>query len=301
MKRLPGFSKVTAREVYLSAEPPSRPEQQEVETSFFLGLKLRNGTFKTTRDRRMDDLNALVTSLLPHGRTLEILDTAVSSGITTLEWYEHLRSAGVPFHLSAGDLYCKAELRSWGRHFHLLADETGFVLQYETAGLAWRPWTSRIDWLLLYAVALHTTRLLFRFLQWRQAPRCHPLRLFSPRLLAVPDIELFEDDIFAVNDGFAQRFDVVRAANILNVVYFSKERLELAISRLAGRLKSGGLLIVNRTDFDDVNHGTVFRLTPARTFAVEARIGEGSEIEELVLSFGAGQEDAATERLASSR
>jgi len=256
-----------------------------METSFFARLQLRNGTFKTTGDRRLDDLNELVAQLLPRGRSLEILDTAVSSGITTLEWYEHLRGLGLQVHLSAGDLYCMAELLSWGRHFDLLVDDTGYVLQYETAGLAWRPWTTPGDWIPLYAVAVRITALFFRLLKLLRRPVRRPLRLFSPRLLAVADIDLFEDDLFEENPAFAQKFDVIRAANILNIAYFPKERLELAIVRLAARLKTGGLLIVNRTNLEGVNHGSVFRLGPKRTFSVEGRVGDGSEIEELLLAF----------------
>ena len=280
--RVAGLSKVTARRMYLSAQ--TGPEQAWMETSFFARLQLRNGTFKTTGDRRLDDLNELVGSLLPRGRTLEILDTAVSSGITTLEWYEHLRSLGVQVHLSAGDLFCEAELLSWGRHFHVLADDTGHVLQYETAGLAWRPWTTAGDWIPLYAPAVRATALFFRLLKLLRRPARRALRLFSPRLLAVAGIDLFEDDLFEEKPAFAQKFDVIRAANILNIAYFSKEKLELAIIRLAARLKTGGLLIVNRTTQEGVNHGSVFRLGADRKFSVAGRVGEGSEIEDLLLA-----------------
>ena len=282
--RLAGLSRFTAREVYLSRAPDDSAEQQRIETSFFAPLKLRNGTFKTTGERRLDDLNELVTTLLPRDHPLEILDTAVSSGITTVEWCEHLRKAGVPFRMSAGDLFSRAELLSWGRHFHVLVDDTGCVLQYETGGLAWRTWTSRGDWLSLYAAALPVTQLLFRLLKSVKAPARRPLQLFSPRLLAT-GIELFEDDIFEMNEAFAQRFDVIRAVNILNIAYFPRKQLEVAIACLAARLKPDGLLIVNRTDDSRMNHGSVFRLTTERKFRVEGQIGDGSEIEDVVLAF----------------
>jgi hypothetical protein len=271
--------------MYLSGGPEGGPAQTRMETTFFARLRLRNGTFKTTGDRRMDDLNELVASLLPRGQTLEILDTAVSSGITTLEWYEQLRSLGLQVHLSAGDLYCNAELLSWGRYFDLLVDDTGHVLQYETAGLAWRKWTTGSDWIPLYTVGLGITSLFFRLLKMLRRPVRRPLRLFSPRLLAA-GIDLFEDDLFETKDAFAQKFDVIRAANILNIGYFPKERLELAIVRLAARLKTGGMLIVNRTTLEGLNHGSVFRLGPERTFTLAGRIGDGSEIEDLVRAFG---------------
>src|SRR5690348_5485347 len=71
----------------------------EVEAQFFAGLRLANGTFKTTRDHRLDDVNAMLMPLLPPGKPLQIKDVAVSSGISTLEWMEMLRGEGIRFEM----------------------------------------------------------------------------------------------------------------------------------------------------------------------------------------------------------
>jgi hypothetical protein len=47
---------------------------------------------------------------------------------------------------------------------------------------------------------------------------------------------------------------------------------------------AGSFLIVNRTYPDGNNHGTIFQLSEANKFEVVARMGDGSEIEDIVLS-----------------
>ena len=84
---------------------------------------------------------------------------------------------------------------------------------------------------------------------------------------------------------YLRRFDVIRAANILNRCYFNRDQLRCAVANLKERLSGpGSRLIVNRTLTEDgSNHATMFRLTEARHFDAEVRLGQGSEIEDVVL------------------
>jgi hypothetical protein len=78
----------TAFELFFAGgtDQPDERQLEEREDLFFHSIELRNGTRKTTRHRRLDDLNALVRKLLPTQRPLEIMDVAVSSGVSTAEW-----------------------------------------------------------------------------------------------------------------------------------------------------------------------------------------------------------------------
>ena len=73
----------TARQLY-GVRGVNGREQESLERSFFTSIRLKNGTYKTTHGRRLDDLNDLVNRCLPRGRLLELMDVAVSSGITTI-------------------------------------------------------------------------------------------------------------------------------------------------------------------------------------------------------------------------
>src|SRR5262249_34847844 len=102
------------------------------------------------------------------------------------------------------------------------------------------------------------------------------------------DIELLDDDITAPTPpSLRGRFEVIRAANILNQSYFSTQQLREAVRHLRDRLVGPGafLLIVRTEKGTDNNHGSLFCLDDHGSFEVRARIGRGSELEDLVLSI----------------
>jgi len=73
--------------------------------------------------------------------------------------------------------------------------------------------------------------------------------LASQDVRGCPAIELIEDDIFQPRAEFVGRFDLVRAANILNRNYFSEALLEGALHNLRSYMKGpGAFLLVTRTD-----------------------------------------------------
>jgi chemotaxis methyl-accepting protein methylase len=106
----------------------------------------------------------------------------------------------------------------------------------------------------------------------------------SPSIRRRRHFEVVEDDIL-LNKSYSRCFDVVRAANILNLVYFDAPTLTAMVSNLRERLRDGGLLVVCRTNHENVNHGTVFGLDPARNLRVLARINDGSEIEPIICAM----------------
>src|SRR6185437_13948862 len=93
----------TADQLYFG-RPSSNPREREMqEDAFFMSLRLPNGTHKTTCRNRLTDLDELVQGLLPRHQTLEIMDVAISSGVSTVEWLDSLERAGITCHLVAGD------------------------------------------------------------------------------------------------------------------------------------------------------------------------------------------------------
>jgi hypothetical protein len=257
---------------------------------------LRNGTRKTTWHRRLDDLNALVQPLLPLQRPLEIMDVAVSSGISSAEWLVSLERAGIECHLLAGDAVVDAFLISLGRGLRALCDKTGHLMQLDIAGAPIRmPPPRRRDrirykplMLLMKAAArLFTPAARARSQSANQPLRrlgmtCHPVTLMSPSLRRHPQLRSVEDDIL-VNTSYVQRFHVLRAANILNRAYFDVATLERMLINLRTRLLPGGMLIVCRTNESGANNATVFTLEEDGRFHTIARLNEGSEIADLVL------------------
>src|SRR5687768_11687066 len=93
----------TANELYFSNTPADSAHLETLEKRFFQSVGLPNGTWKTTSYRRLDDLNALVQGFLPSDRPLDVMDVAVSSGVSTLEWLESMERAGIECRMTAGD------------------------------------------------------------------------------------------------------------------------------------------------------------------------------------------------------
>jgi hypothetical protein len=106
------------------------------------------------------------------------------------------------------------------------------------------------------------------------------LRLVSKALRTV---HLVEEDIEADNENHRGYFHVIRAANILNALYFSTSKLVDLARAILRRLRPGGLLVVARTHDDGTNHATIFRLEDDR-LTVVARLGRGYEMESLLLA-----------------
>lgn len=260
----------------------------ELEPAFFRAIRLSNGTFKTTNAARLCDLNELVEQHLPVRRPLNIKDVAVSSGVSTAEWSEQLRASGIEHRMTATDLTISALLVSITDQLRILFDSRGAILQIDMAGYPVYPRLSpRLD----RSLAGLPSRLAGQF-AGRQLAVCvqtragatpsvvRRLELVTPRLREL-GIEVKEEDL-SHPCASRERWDVIRAANILNRAYFASEDLLRMLRGLVVSLEVGGILIVCRTELDGGNHGSVWRLQPDRSLEPLGRIGRGSEIEDIV-------------------
>ena len=285
----------TANEMYFGDLPPEPARVEALEQVFFKSVGLPNGTWKTTSHRRLDDLNALVQQHLPADRPLEIMDVACSSGVSTVEWLESLNAAGIECHMTAGDASVNAFLLSIGNNLHALVDRRGRAMQYEVAGTGLEvPLRKRkmpkylLPVLVMKALAkllaptLSDPALAARGARWGM--RWKPVQLVSPSIRNRARISVVEDDIL-VNRSYSRRFHVLRAANILNNGYFDKATLTAMLANLRERLRDGGVLVVCRTNRENINNGTVFGLDSQRRLQVLARINDGSEIEPIAISL----------------
>src|SRR5438093_4137724 len=226
--RRPRLRVPTASQLYGGFCAANGADQESLERSFFTSIRLKNGTYKTTHGRRLDDLNDLVNRYLPRGRRLDLMDVGVSSGITTMEWMSSLDSLGIQHHMTAGDLTLRAWLISLGRHLHVLVDHDWYPLQYDVFGHAVSspPWgRERV----VYAVPVMLLNFVLATRYAAHEPGMaritrQPLTLVSPRLAARKNVEFVEDDI-TKSAGSQRRFAAVRAANLLNRGYFDDTTL----------------------------------------------------------------------------
>lgn len=297
-----GTARPTAREMYLSDHWLSRrsdSEQEECEKRFFTRVRLQNKVFKTTYARRLDDVNRAFNSLLPRDIPIQLMDVAISSGISTQEWIDSLSGEDFDFHMVAGDLNINAYLLSFSRSLEILVDRSGYPIHFDILGQGTD--ISLINFIprsLSFLVKRSISRFLMRdarlaaYLKGQVEEGiefgfdCTPIKLVSPRLRENPHLEIIEDDIVSNRSQFLdKRFHAIRAANILNRRYFDKDQINSILLNLGRRLRREGLLCVCRTLKNNKTNGTIFSLNENGRFQVEKRIGDGSEIEEDVLSL----------------
>jgi hypothetical protein len=247
-----------------------------METSFFAGIRLPNGTFKTTGDRRLDDLNDVIARNLAPGH-VRAKDVAVSSGITTVEWYESLVAAGFTCTMTATDIELGARLIACRGDVAILTDASGAVLQVDVSGFAFRPdqahWRER----LVYGVPLRIAA--SQGLRDRLTKASWDLQLVSPRLSRNPNVRVHEEDLMLPSPT-STRWDVVRAANILNAGYFAHDVLESMVTNIGRTVAIGGLLAICRTVEGVGNSASIFRRTVAGLDPVD-ELGGGSEIAQI--------------------
>ena len=261
------------RDVYDGVGAADRDEAQR----FFSRVRLPSGVFKATEPRRLDDLNRLLLPLLPSERPLQLMDVAASTGITSLEWSEQLAAAGIEHRLVCGDSHVEgAWLRLPGLGDALLDHDRREILFLELFGRT----VDASGGTRKAALAVPAIRALV----WLGLHLRFPVRyvdLVDPTVRSSAAVTVIEDDIFLRRPELHGRFHVLRAANILNRAYFDDEQLRAGVATLRERLRPGGLLIVCRTHDDGANHGSIVRASD-EGWIVAARIGYGSEIEDLI-------------------
>ena len=263
----------SARSILLASPSP------EEEAVFFRNLLLPTGAYKTTFAGRFADLDACVAALLAGRESVRLLDVGVSSGVTTLEWIEVLEASGLACSAVAADLVVEARLTQAPLLGEVLVDAEGRFLQYAgPLGVRMRPYPGVLRSLAAWALDRAARR------ASHGGRRGEPAPLVTPRLARRGGCEIVEHDVFADRADWHGRFDVVRAANLLNLAYFSPDAIRGALRLLTSYLAPGGLLVLCRTEIETKrNHASILRLRPDGALETIDRLGDGSEVEDLAL------------------
>lgn len=263
---------------------------ENFESRLFKLITLPNGTTKNTSPNRLDDLNEFVHPYLSNLSSPLLKDVAVSSGISTLEWMKHLEANNVQAVITATDLFVKAFLVMKSCSVAILCDRNYNPVLVE----AWNSFfrtsfpkgSFRYRWGKLISKiteALWMHKMTEEKLQHNG--RMIPVELLTSGLRSSKAISFSEEDILLPPPKKEiEKYDAIRAANILNKVYFSPAEMEQILSNMASQLKQGGLLIVCKTDDEGSNHASLFTLEGNR-FLLLKNMNGGSEIEDHVLQF----------------
>lgn len=259
---------------------------EKLEKKFFNQLVLPNQTLKTTDARRLTDVDRVCNTILKAEarHPVRILDIAVSSGITTIEWSESLNKNGITHTIDAFDKCVEATIVSFFNSFHVLTDSTGRPLQFEFNGFVLENYLGEsFSRQIRRALPIVVLRVMFRICRSISivSSRALPVKLVARRLRSSETVDVFEFDMMNV-DQLPKKYTFVRAANILNLAYFERPVIKRAVQKILSRIESDGYLCIVRTHDDKQNHGTVFQLKDGALKVVD-RIGNGSEVEDCVV------------------
>lgn len=284
---------------YLTPSPDQ--VSPDIEEAFFSSLKLRNGTFKTTFRGRFLDINKQIIDLLQLSdiRVDNLLDIGISSGISTLELYDELNSAGYRTRVTGTDLMIDARIVSVFPRCFALVDSTGYPLRFDFFKWGLAPWVGANDYRSTGFFVLR--QLLNVIFHYRLKAICkspyhafRDVKLVTPRLGNHTNISVQQDDITEFNESFCNKFNFIRAANILNKGYFSEQALAAILGNIKRYLTKprGHLLIVRTLEGENdhcswSNHGTLFSVDNHEKCEIVRRFGLGSELEDIVLRKGA--------------
>lgn len=292
----PARPRPITRDVFGTFQTPVS-QQEQLETEFFKRVVLPNGTFKTTNPHRLDDLNLAVFPFLARiaERPVKILDVAISSGVSTIEWYDQLTDARIPCEFTGTDLIVNAWLMSLTRHLGVLVDRDRNFLHLDAFGHGAPPTASGARGIFacilrgVFRAAIQIDKTLPHVrCNADEPPRgwlltCEPVKLLTRKLAERDCVRIIEEDLLTPETPENRRaFHVVRAANVLNRAYFPEATLLQMANKLRARLKPRGLLIVSRTTSDAANHATICELVDEGRLRVVHLLGGGSEIEDLL-------------------
>ncbi len=277
------------------SDHPTREEIsrfEEINTS----LRTSSGTARTTFRHRMADVDEVALRLMRQSYRSDndfiVQDRAASHCLTSAEWAEQILSVFPRARLEASDsmLHLLRISLSGGRTYFV--EPGGQPLQYVRPPFVVSLYPREPYRFLLNQVIAALAKTEFQRLSLPEnlAEDGKDKKYLVDKISCVhPEAQLLsqrdarfticERSVFQRTPGL----DMLRTMNIFNLAYFAEARLAEGIRAAFESLKPGGLWIIGRTvEKNQTNHVTFFKRTDKK-WEVLDRIGNGSEIEELVM------------------
>jgi len=288
--------KFIALDLYNALDDYPPGDRDRIQGRMLRRFSNQNGTFKNTYVRRFEDFDILaansVRSAFPANREIRVHDIGASDGRTSCAFYDTLSGIyGPRLKFVASDyapfLYVVRRKNSTRR---VIVDERENILQIITPPF-------------VFNVIHPEKKLLYPF--------NHFIRYFVNRRYARPlmlaykagerDVERSRVDLLcyecrancASKDNFrfisydifsppTERFDVIRAMNVLNLIYFSREDLMKAVTNIFLSLEEGGLFITgSNLEAGTRVNGGIYKKSGGRLEKLEGS-GNGSQVDDLI-------------------
>ncbi len=232
-----------------------------------------DSTFKTTSYNRMTDVNLKLKKHIKKlsAKKIILCDFGVSSGQSTLELFNDLNKENIKFIYGFDkQIYIKI-FKIKNLIFLYSAKNDLLMVEFNKYCLRYRYFImfKKIEKILIY---------LFNFI----GIKCEKSKVLTPDLDKIIKCKFFEQDIFNIKKKYFNFFNVVRVTNLLNYSYFSKAKLEIAISNIKKISKNNCIILLNRTTNKNKNLASFFVKKDGKFKLLEDMNG-GSEIKDLML------------------
>jgi hypothetical protein len=280
-----------------TGDPPTHQEIQRFE-EISHNLRTSNGTTRMTFRHRMPEVDELALRLIRRSfdpsNEISVQDRAASTCLTSVEWAQQLLQAFPNARFEASDTLLYLLRISLPRDRNYILEPNGQPLQYiKSPFVVCLCPREPLRYPLNHLVA-GWAKLKFRKLGLPQniaeshgnnQYRIDRISCIHPEARSLsnsdPRFMICKRSVFDRTPGV----DVLRTMNILNLAYFSTDQLIEGVQAAFCTVKPGGLWVVGRThEQDGKNHVTFFRRTDTNWEILE-RIGNGSEIEDLVIDI----------------
>jgi hypothetical protein len=242
-------------------------------------IRLSNGTYKTTKSNRFDKLDSKMCSILKdyfNQQTLTVHDFAVSDGSTSLDLYDNIVSL-FNIDLTISDKYNSLYVKKYMNGLITLCYDSS---EQFISGSFWLIYANK-----MVSYKYFVTRILGKFFSSLKVPSKYDneIHLLNPRIKRMinsGDISFVVYDIFQFD--CEEKYDFVRCMNLLNLSYFDKSKIEVAIRNIYKIVNENGVVLIGRTHKQtDINDASFFQKRGEKLVEIEV-MNQGSEIAKLV-------------------
>jgi len=288
--------KCIALDLYTALDNYPPHDRDRIQERMLCRFSNKNGTFKYTHARRFEDFDifaaASVRTAFPPDKEIRVHDMGASDGRTSCDFYDTLTNIYGPRLKFVGSDYvtCLHVVRRNSSTRRLIVDEREDVLQIITPPFVFN--VIHPENKLLYPLN-HLMRYFVN--RWYVRPLMRANKAGDPNVERIRvELLCYECRInCASKDNFrfisydvfsrpTEHFDVIRAMNVLNLIYFSREDLMKAIANIIVSLEEGGLFITgsNLEAGTSVN-GAIYKKSGNRLEKVGVS-GYGSQVDDLI-------------------
>jgi chemotaxis methyl-accepting protein methylase len=254
----------------------SMVDDTELYNSVISSYSNNNNTSKFTYPGRFNDINKIIISILSNSKKKYLLhDVAISTGITTYELYNCLKKNNNDFHITGSDLY--AEIYYQGNNIKYFYDKDGSLIQIYFFNIFCSLKITNIFFL---------SKMLFIILKRNSNTAINKIiYLFDKNfkdLITNNEIKFISYDLFTNNEKEKTKYDLIRAMNILNLVYFNENEIRFALKKLKNSLNINGILLIGRTNSNGINNATFYKLNDNSNFEILQKVNNGYEFNYLL-------------------